>query len=188
MIVRKATPADSASIAPLLLLAMEEIVYKFIGRNDRLEAEAFLLYFVEKANNQYSWQNCWVAKAEGEVVAAVNVYDGSKLPMLREPVLEHIKQRYNTHVTPEDETSAGEYYIDSLGVHPACRCRGIGTKILTYLIEHYVHQQRCVLGLLVDEENPAAKKLYLRLGFKRVGRKTLLGKKMEHLQIGYSTT
>ena len=38
------------------------------------------------------------------------------------------------------------------------------------------------LGLLVDEANPLAEKLYLKLGFEFVGHKELVGKKMKHLQ------
>ena len=59
----------------------------------------------------------------------------------------------------------------------------MGAKILNYVIDHYVHQRKQTLGLLVEEENTNARKLYLKLGFKPVGTKILVGKKMQHLQL-----
>jgi ribosomal protein S18 acetylase RimI-like enzyme len=183
MFVRKALLTDSETIASCLLLAMEEIVYKLIGEEDSGKALAFMRYFVEKENNQYSWQNCWVVEEEGNVVAAINIYNGAQLHELRRPVIDYIKTRFNRHIIPEDETQPGEYYIDSLGVYPEHRCKGIGTYLLQFLIDEYVTRLNQTLGLLVDEENPTAKSLYEKLGFKSSGKKALLGKHLEHLQI-----
>lgn len=181
--IRKATLNDSEIIATYLFLAMEDIVYTFIGEDDPEKARAFLLHFVEKDNNQYSYQNCWVVEDNMTVVAAVNLYNGARLQELRQPVIEYIRSKYNKDLNPEDETEAGEYYIDSLGVNPAQQSKGIGTKLLRSVIDEHVNKHGQTLGLLVDEINPDAKKLYLKLGFKSVGRKVLFGKKMEHLQI-----
>lgn len=183
MIIRKATIKDSESIATHLLLAMEDIIYKFLSKNDYTTAKAFLLYFIEKENNQYSYQNCFVAEDENEIIAAVSIYDGGKLNQLREPIIQYVRANYNPTFNPEDETQSGEYYIDSLGVNPKCQGRGIGSKVLQFLIDLYVIEKQQALGLLVEEDNPNAKKLYLKLGFKPVGQKILVGKKLEHLQI-----
>jgi ribosomal protein S18 acetylase RimI-like enzyme len=183
VIIRKALLKDSEIVAACLLLAMEDIVYKFIGERDFEKATESMRYFVEQENNQYSYQNCWVAEDENGVVAAVNLYDGASLAALRNPVMEYIQSRYSTNLSPEDETSAGEYYIDSLGVEPAQQGKGIGSQLLEFLINEYVHRRKQTLGLLVDEANTAAKKIYLKQGFKNVGTKVLLGKRLEHLQI-----
>jgi ribosomal protein S18 acetylase RimI-like enzyme len=175
MMIRKATPADANFIATYLLLAMEDIVYTFIGERNALKAKEFMLHFASRENNQYSWQNCWVVELDDQVVAAVNVYNGALLQELRQPVIEYIGPHWNF----EEETGAGEYYIDSLGVHPGYRGQGIGAKILQFLIDEYDGE---TLGLLVDEDNPNAKRLYLKLGFKSVGLKDIFGKRMEHLQ------
>lgn len=184
MIIRKATTEDTASIVKYLLLAMEDIVYEFIGEKNKVKAEAFMSYCVEHENNQYSFQNCWVVEENGGIIAAVVVYDGGSLHELRKPVKEYISKNYETPFNPEDETQAGEFYIDSLGVDLNQQGKGIGSKLLQFLINEYVVQKKQKLGLLVDKENPGAKKLYLKLGFQVVGEKTLVGKQMEHLQIG----
>jgi ribosomal protein S18 acetylase RimI-like enzyme len=181
--IRKATYEDSDLIAAHLLMAMEDIVFKFLGVRDNNKAREFMKYFVEKENNQYSYQNCWVAETDKEIVAAVNLYDGAKLIELRQPVVEHIRSQYNPDFKPEDETGPGEYYIDTLGVSLYQRGKGIGSKMLQFLINEFVSKQGKTLGLLVDEENPDAKRLYLKLGFNSAGKKILFGKNMEHLQI-----
>ena len=183
ILVRKATLNDSEIIATHLLLAMDEIVYKFIGEEDPEKAKEFMLHFVKKDNNQYSYQNCWVVEDNMKVVAAVNLYNGALLSELREPVIEYVRSKFNKDFNPEDETQAGEYYIDSLGVNPNQQSKGIGTKLLQFVIDEYVNKHSQTLGLLVDETNPNAKRLYLKLGFKSAGRKVLFGKNMEHLQI-----
>lgn len=183
MTIRKATFEDSEFIATHLLLAMEEIIYKFIGIKEYKTAYYFLLHFVETENNQYSYQNCFVAIDQDEIIGAVSVYDGAKIHTLRKPVVDYVRLNFNPDFDPEDETQSGEFYIDSLGVNPKCQGKGIGSKILQFLIEEYVTQNNLTLGLLVEEENPSAKKLYLKLGFKIVGVKTLVGKTLEHLQL-----
>ncbi len=182
MIIRRATLEDSDLIATFLLLAMEDVVYQFIGENDYPKAKGFLSYFAARERNQYSYQNCWVAEIEGKVVAAANLYDGARLVELRMPIIQYLKTQFNKDFNPEDETQPGEYYIDTLGVNPNHQGKGIGSKMLQFLIEEYFNKQHQTLGLLVDEDNPAAKNLYLKLGLRPVGKKVLVGKPMEHLQ------
>ncbi|WP_427873366.1 GNAT family N-acetyltransferase [Flavobacterium sp. MMS24-S5] len=183
MNIRKAEKSHSKYIAPILLLAMEDIIYKFIAKEDYASAKDFLQYFVERENNQYSYQNCFVAEENNEIIGAVNIYNGADIEELRNPIVEYVRKHYNPEFDPEFETREGEYYIDSLGVNPKYQGKGIGSQLLQFLIDKYVHKNKEVLGLLVEEDNPSAKKLYLKLGFKVVGNKTLVKKNLEHLQI-----
>ena len=50
------------------------------------------------------------------------------------------------------------------------------------LIEEIAIKQNNVLGLLVDFENPNAKKLYEKKGFTVVGEKMLMNENHEHMQ------
>ncbi|MFT7898464.1 N-acetyltransferase [Tenacibaculum ascidiaceicola] len=183
MIIRKATTKDSQEIAFYMLLAMEDIVYKFIGENSTEKALTLLESLIIQKSNQYSYENCWVIENDNKTIAAANIYDGADLKKLREPVAALIKTMFNKELTYEYETQSGEYYIDCIGVNPSYQGKGVGSKVLKFLINEYVHKKNETLGLLVDKENPNAKKLYLKLGFKVVGNKILAGKEMEHLQI-----
>lgn len=181
--IRKAMPADSSEIATILLLAMEEIVYEFLGVRDKQAAFHFMEQMVSTENNQYSWQNAHVMHAEDKIAGAVIVYDGARLHELRKPVAEYIRAHTSLPFAPEDETQAGEFYLDSIGVHPEWQGKGIGGTLLQYLISEYVEKQGLKLGLLVEKANPAARRLYEKVGFRKTGEKTLVGKTMDHLQV-----
>ncbi len=183
MIIRKATPNDAEPIANHILLAMEDMVYSYIGQKDYQLAKDFLMRFIKRENNQYAHENCVVAEDEGQVMGSVNLYDGARLKELRQPVIDYIRKHYNKDLHLEDETHAGEIYIDSLGVSPIHQGKGVGFKMLNFLIGEVVIKNKQTLGLLVDEHHPNAKKLYLKVGFKTVGKKILLGNSFEHLQI-----
>ena len=187
MLIRKANREESETITALIMLAMEDIVYNFIGEKSEGKAFCFLNSLTEETGNQYSYENCWIAESGGEIVGTAIVYDGARLHELREPVGEKVRSMFNREFNPEDETQAGEYYIDCVGVSPNQQGKGIGTKIFQFLIEEYVEKRNETLGLLVDNDNPNAKKLYLKLGFEIVGKKTLAGKKMERLQLKKKT-
>ncbi|MCK3685417.1 GNAT family N-acetyltransferase [Maribellus sp. YY47] len=181
--IRKANKEDNKSILRCMLLAMEDIACKFLATENKQYAADFLLHFICQEGNMYSWQNCWVVEKGKEVIAAANIYEGAQLEILRKPVINFVRQHFNPEFDPEDETQAGEFYIDSLGVLTEEQGKGYGTTFLQFLIEEFVVRNKQNLGLLVREENPGAKKLYLRMGFKAVDKRMLAGKKMEHLQI-----
>ncbi len=162
---------------------MGDIAFSFIGENSVEKATRWLESLIDQTGNQYSFENCLVAEDKNEVIGVALVYDGARLKELREPVAKTIKLMFNRSFNPEEETQAGEYYIDCVAVNPARQGSGVGSKILQFLINEYVYRRNETLGLLVDKENPDAKKLYLKLGFEMVGEKTFAGKKMEHLQL-----
>ena len=183
MQVRKAILEDSDFIGSLLMLATGEVIYRFIRERNFQKAREFLIHFVKQENNQYSFQNCRIIEKEGEVIGVLLGYDGNKLKELREPVLAHIHQFLDPNLTVEDETQDGEFYIDSIGVLPNHQGKGLGARLIQSVIEEQVFGNGKTLGLLVDKANPAAKKLYLKLGFQPVGEKMLMGISMEHLQL-----
>ncbi|GGG47740.1 GNAT family N-acetyltransferase [Bizionia arctica] len=182
MIIRKATKADSKIISEHMVLAMQDIIYEFIGTKDLKKAKTFLLYFVERENNQYSYTNCFVLEIDNELVGTINIYNGATLKTLRESIALYIKNHFEIDFNPENETQQGEYYIDTIGISPEHQGKGIGTHLLKYIIETYCIKRQQTIGLLVDEDNPNAEKLYLNLGFEFVGKKVLAGKQMKHLQ------
>jgi ribosomal protein S18 acetylase RimI-like enzyme len=154
MFVRKARIEDASAIVECLLLAMEDIVYEFIGEKNQVKAEVFMFQFVEQKNNQYSFQNCWVIEENKEILGAIVMYDGANLHELRTPIKEYISEVYSREFNPEEETQEGEFYIDSLGVKVNQQGNGVGSKLLQFLIDEYVVKRKQKLGLLVDKENP----------------------------------
>lgn len=182
MIIRPALKFEADKIAKLMNLAMLEITYQFIGEENIEKANAFLAHFVAQENNQYSYQNIYVAEENNEILGQISIYDGAKLQELRQPIWDKIKADRDVDYWAENETEAGEMYIDTLAVSPNTQGKGIGKQLIQYAIDEVVVKQKKVLGLLVDKDNPAAKRLYERIGFKVVKDIRIFGKVMEHMQ------
>ena len=182
MIIRKAKQGDSENIARLIYLAMDEIIFSFIGMKSTESALAFLNSLVPQKRNQYSYQNCWVAELDNRIVGMACVYNGGDIRELRKPIEACLLTQFGKTFDAEDETEAGEYYIDCIGVEHGYQGKGIGSEILKFLIEEYVHKQNQTLGLLVETTNEGAGKLYSKIGFVKSGEKILTGKIMEHMQ------
>lgn len=179
---RKAQREDATVVAELMILAMEQIVYDFIGETNKEKALAFLKRLIERENNQYSYENTWLVDVDGEIAGSATFYDGGRLEELRKPALDMLKEIYGSVINPQDETQAGEIYIDTIAVSPHFQGKGIGSQILDFLIEEIAQKQQQTLGLLVDFDNPQAKKLYSRKGFEVVGEKRLMNEEHEHMQ------
>lgn len=182
MHIRQGKKTDAPKIARLLLVAMEEIVYRFIGTDDWAQAVDFLEGLVAEPDNQYAYQYVWVLENNEQIVGAALVYDGGRLRQLRAPVWKRLSERFGRCPKIEDETQEGEYYLDCLAIDLSWQGKGFGSILIKHLITHFVQQEGRVLGLLVDQNNPHAKRLYQRLGFKVVGEKLLMGKRHEHMQ------
>ena len=181
MIIRQATPDDSKAIAELMFLAMGEFFYAYIGKEDKDEAMRFARFFIEQKGNQLSYEHCVVAVKDDLIVASLNIYDGGKLAQLKKPIVEYVRKHYRADFVLGDETQAGEYYIDTLAIREDYQGQGIGTHMLEFAIEKYVHQMKGSLGLVVDKDNPKAKILYFKLGFAVTDCRLLAGRMVEHL-------
>lgn len=175
--IRPATPTDASAVAPLMFQAMEEIVYKMIGKDHKEEAIALLQKLFEQEDNQYSYKNAWLYEENNTVIGSIIAYDGAYLHRLRAPVLALIRSSYGIDIVLEDETNEGELYIDTLSVLPTAQGKGIGSKLITHLKKVATQP----IGLLVDVQNPQAERLYSRLGFEYVNHQELAGGKYKHL-------
>ena len=182
MTIRSAQISDAPYIAELMNLAMLEITYQFIDEENTEKANTFLAHFIAKENNQYSYENIFVVEDDGKVIGQISMYDGAKLQELRQPIWNKIKAERHVDYWAEDETQAGEIYIDTFAVSPLAQGKGIGKQLLQYAIDEIVHKQQKTLGLLVDKDNPDAKRLYERIGFSVVNEIFIFGKTMEHMQ------
>ena len=81
-----------------------------------------------------------------------------------------------------DETGRGEYYLDSIGVLPEFRGLGVGRALVEAFCNKVFAEGHERVGLMVDYDNPQAEKLYISLGFERVGTRLLFKHNMWHLQ------
>lgn len=182
MQIRRAKKEDATQIAELMILAMTEIVYQFIGKEDFEEGKRFLKELIQQEGNQYSYEYIFVAEDQEDILGQICLYPGGELESLRKPVLDHIKAKYAIDYQAANETQEGEIYIDTIAVSTAAQGRGIGKKLIEFAIDEFVNKRNEILGLLVDFENPNAKRLYEKVGFAVKKELSVFGKKMEHMQ------
>ncbi len=181
--LRSARRDEASAIARLIMVAMNhECCQNFAGPDHSLaDFHRMMTGLVEMERSQYSHRNTIVAEVGGELAGIVVSYDGGDLLSLREAFIRAARCHLGRDFSDMDEeTRAGEHYVDSLAVVEHCRHQGIASRLLRAVIER--HGDRQPIGLLVDQGNPAAEKMYRRVGFDVVGETEWGGHPMRHMQ------
>lgn len=165
-----------------------KVVAMAIGGEDALRAycgDDYLSVLTEIARHkgtQYSWQHAIVAEVNGNKAGAVVGYDGARLEELREGTFAVLRKQIGRVPIIADETEDGEVYLDSVGVLPEFRGLGVGRELVTTFCKKNFAEGYERVGLIVDQDNPKAERLYTSLGFQRVGTRLFFGYPMWHLQ------
>lgn len=180
--------ADAPYIGRAVVTAVgEEISRQFAGSDDRLPLvyETFTR-LAGRDDSQYSYRNSLIAlDPEGQVAGVIVIYDGAELHFLRKAFIQVANEVLGYDIKEEemvDETSPDEIYLDSLCVFEPYRGQGLARQLIDAAAEAHAASGK-PLGLLVDYDNPRARRLYERVGFKSVGERPFAGTVMEHMQL-----
>lgn len=206
--IREATKSQSEEIARLIMTAMTADCCLYFcgeghgqedmtaGRAGSRSAEQASLHrsrllaaflkmmtmLVEREDSQYSYRNALVAMDGDRVVGTSVSYDGGCLHELRRAFIEAAKEYLGKdHSGMDDETQAGELYLDSLAVLPEYRRRGIARQLLMATKQRANRLGLPCVGLLVDKDNPVGEALYASVGFHYVNDSQWGGHPMKHL-------
>lgn len=182
--VRAAVPADAATVAPLMILALGHIAGIFANSENPEDGIPFVEMFFKKEGNQYSYLNTLVYENENRILGSVTGYDGKRLHELRKPVLDELRKR-DSDFTPNDETEAGEYYLDCVNVREDQQGKGIGKILVKAFCDLGFSLGYKRIGLIVDLDNPDARKLYTKLGFYEAGKRDFMGHQYFHMVKDY---
>ncbi len=178
------TKDQAAEIARLIMTAMtDDCCLYFCGDGFGLnDFHKMMTMLVERENSQYSYRNTLVAM-DGDKVIGISVsYDGDRLHELRRAFIEAAKKYIGKdHSGMDDETQAGELYLDSLAVLPEYRRQGIARKLLKATKERANRLGLPCVGLLVDKDNPIGEALYTSIGFRYINDNQWGGHPMKHL-------
>ena len=182
--IREATKNQAAEIARLIMMAMTDGCCLYYCA-DGCSLRAFhkmMTYLVNREDSQYSYRNTLVAM-DGEKVVGVSVsYDGGMLHELRRAFIEAAKEYVGKDNSGmDDETQAGELYLDSLAVLPEYRRKGIARRLILATKEKADAMHLPCVGLLVDKGNPDGEALYSSVGFKYMNDSRWGGHEMKHL-------
>lgn len=137
----------------------------------------------QRDDSQYSYRNALKAVTDdGRIAGIIIAYDGGKLHSLREQFFHQFKEEFGFDITPvADETTEGEWYLDSLAVFPEFRGQSIAGRLLQAAIDRAPSDLRP--GLLCSKSNPDAARLYEKFGFHNVGERPFMGELMNHYSL-----
>ena len=182
--IQEATKSQAADIARLIMIAMtDDCCLYFCGNCYGLDDfRKMMTMLVEREDSQYSYRNTLVAMDGNKVVGISVSYDGGRLHELRRAFIKAAMEYIGKdHSGMDDETQAGELYLDSLAVLPEYRCQGIARKLLLATKERANRLGLPCVGLLVDKGNPVGEALYTSVGFQYLNDNQWGGHPMKHL-------
>ncbi len=125
---------------------------------------SFLKKHGARDNTLYSWQNTRLLRCDGKLAGGLISYDGAT----------HEERRRNTWVMPDgrllssgdvQETTAGEYYLDSLAIIPEFRGHGLWKLLFDDAVETAKGKGFHRVTLICDESYPKLAQLYTSYGF-----------------------
>ena len=179
-VFRPARASDADAAVPLILSsgpAAFSYVFDVPGRGD---AGPFLRRAFAHGGGEFGWRNHVVGELDGRVVAAGAAWSGRATPRFARAALGQVVSHYGvvagtgvavrglrveTIVRPP---ARDVWYVAHLGVPAELRGRGIGVSLVRYLLELGQSQGYARTELDVAFTNPAAERLYRRLGYEVV--------------------
>lgn len=178
MQIRKATKADADFVALVLMEALSRQALLADGslKPELKELHQQIIKLVLHEGTLYHWRHATLAlNDDGTPVGGLIAYDGANYHAMRELTFALFEGELSFDpTTMEDESQAGEYYLDSLCTLPPYRRQGIGARLLQQAIS-----DARALGLratlAVSPENPKAAALYAQMGFQDDGPMFIFG-------------
>ncbi|MEH7276644.1 GNAT family N-acetyltransferase [Neobacillus vireti] len=165
---RAALKKDAEKAAELIHIAIADIAEKLTGQTKNENIRETLAHFFREENNRLSYKNTIVADILGEAAGIVITYPGEAASRLDEPILKRLrKKRQNEEIFLDKEADEGDFYVDTLCVADRFRGNGIGSKLLKEAEKTALQKGYSRLSLNVAQDNPHAKKVYERIGYRK---------------------
>ncbi len=172
--LRQATPSDARFLALTLMEAMGgEIMERLDECSVTADDEkrlAMLTSICERDDTLYTWRYGTIAQtADGIMAGASIAYPGAEYHQRRLVSFSLVKEiiTFDIHQM-EDESEAGEFYLDTLAVLPAFRRQGVAHA----LMQHWLLQAQesgLTATLACSTTNFRAKQLYESMGLSDAG-------------------
>lgn len=183
--IRLAKKSDVDQVVPLVMIILKDMELEFLKKyGEEKLMEVLKLAFADE-NFRFGYARGIVLEEDNHILGVAFGYLDREEPFIDEP----LKAIYKEVGIPENEVMFGdkeafedEWYLDSIAVRADQRGRGIGAQLLEALPRFATRQGANKIGLSVDDANPRAKQLYLRQGFKEVGRAVISGHQYDHMQ------
>ena len=183
--IRPANPDDAGLASRLIYLSMGELADYLFG-GVRLSVDEILASLFLLEGNRFSWDIADVAEWDGDPAGMLvsfpgweitrrNIVTGAGLFELC-GILELLRLFMRAlSIADGVEPRRDEYYLANLAVSPDFQGRRIGSSLSEYAEGKAQEAGLQTCSLIVDTENPAARRLYERVGYQVVFTKTYPG-------------
>ncbi|MFK7984354.1 MAG: GNAT family N-acetyltransferase [Saprospiraceae bacterium] len=177
MIELRPAKKEEVDIAVPLIYSSGPPSFEYVFKNKQVDAQAFLRYAFVRAGGEFSYQNHHSLYQDGEMVGIGSVFNAKEASGFTVADALNIFRFYGfksfstiKHGLKVEKLiklpERNEIAIAHLGIAPELRGQGLGTKMIDLLKEKANKTAASYWVLDVSEENPKAKALYDRLGFK----------------------
>lgn len=182
--IRKARREDAEEIVELFKIILTDMELPILEKVSWSQLKPALVDAAKRETIRHGYANALVKEIDGEIAGFCFAYDGGLSDDVYEP-LEDILTDYNLplfETSMDEETFEGEWYLDSLVTKPSFRGRGVGKELMQATYKQASEAGLSVVGLNVDHDNPKARKLYKKQGFKKTGEVVLADHRYDHMQ------
>ena len=177
---RMATPADAGFVAEVVAEALgNPIMERIIDGQETAEDRQLLEQLTavcKREDTLYSWKNTRLAVTrDNRPVAALVAYPGEGYMDCRKRTFALLGSLITFDAeNMEPATRDGEYYLDSISVHPHWRGKGIARVMMAEAAREAARMGRPAI-LACAPDNTGAKKLYESIGFHEEGHMFIFG-------------
>lgn len=193
---RPAQPDNARQAAQLIFETFPKMATYVIGLGDARRAKKILTEIFAEAGHRFSYQFTELVYQGGEVVGMFIAYPGQGLTKkgwhLAKALLKHytITEKITLILRSLplifiQEAAADEYLLSNLAVKKGQRSQGIGAQILKQVEAQALQAEYRRLALMVDIDNPDARRFYQEHGFKVKALHLEADKRVKHLGPGY---
>ncbi len=178
--LRPATPADSKFLALALAEALGDSIMERKDQGTITKEDEHRLTrlsrLCERDDTLYSWKRATLAEDESKhPLGATIAYPGKGYRECMERTFKLVEDLIDFNPAEmEDETVAGESYLDTLAVLPAFRGKGIGTALLKAWLAQ-ARETHLKATLACAPHNAKAKRVYESVGMREDGRLFIFG-------------
>ena len=164
--IRDARPSDAPFLAECIFAGLHLYDFEETFNDDLSDALERITECEGREDTLYSYSRTRIAEVDGNPAGALLSYPGALYKDLKEKTFrEYWPAFFTLYGNDEPETDPGEYYLDSLAVHPDYRRMGIGRALLEDSIKIGLSQGFIQITLVADAEMPHLINLYFSIGF-----------------------
>lgn len=164
--IKQADKNSIENISTLIYSAILDIANTLTGEDEKEKILETLDYYIKMDVCRLSYNNIFTYNIENKIVGILLAYNSNDVEKLDRPMLTHLNKKGLTINSFEKECFKDEFYIDTVSVNIDFQGRGVAKELFSFATKKAKELGFKKLSLLVDFENPKAKALYEKLGFK----------------------